>query len=108
MSDRINLTILRIGIDSYGEPHTITIRAVVDSLEPLRGVTEKFRRAAERTIPAQLTLLPGEDAVASGSAVRAEEIERVIVEGLVNMRHSGQIAREIIKRLGGRRLAEDG
>jgi len=104
MNDHIKLTILRIGMEGYGEPYTVNIRAVVESLEPLRGVTEKFRQTAERTIPAQLTILSSEG---SGSAVQAEEIERVIVEGLVNMRHSGQIAREIIKRFSGRRLAED-
>src|SRR6266511_2955476 len=101
MSDHINLRILRIGMDGSGEPYTVNIRAVVESLEPLRGVTEKCRQAAERTIPARLTILSGEGSAASGSAVGAEEIERVIVEGLVNMRHSGQIAREIIKRFSG-------
>ena len=107
MNKHIKLTILRIGMEGYGEPYTVNIRAVVESLEPLRGVTEKFRQTAERTIPAQLTILSSEGAATSGSVVQAEEIERVIVEGLVNMRHSGQIAREIIKRFSGRRLAED-
>src|SRR5207249_12102908 len=107
MNKHIKLTILRIGMEGYGEPYTVNIRAVLEYLEPLSGVIEKFRQTAERTVPARLTILTIEGAAVSGSAVQAEEIEWVIVEGLVNKRHSGQIAREIIKRFSGRRLAED-
>jgi hypothetical protein len=106
MSNRIDLKIFRIGIDNSAEPCTITIRAVVDSLEPLRGISEKFRQATERTIPAQLTISPSAEASRPRDGVQAEEIEQVIMEGLVSMRHSGQIAREIIRRFGGCRLAE--
>lgn len=107
MAERIDLKIVRVGIDNYSEPRTINIRAVVDSLDQVREVIEEFRRAAERTIPAQLRVLRGENAAGAGGAVQAEEIEHVIVEGMVTMRHSGQIAREIIKRFSGRCLAED-
>lgn len=105
MNDRINLKITRIGIDSYGEPYTVNIRAVVDALDPLKTMAEKFRQAAERTIPAQLVVSWGTPRTTTAGTVTVEDIERVIIEGLVSMKHSGQIAREIARRFGGRRIA---
>ncbi len=107
MNDRIRLKITRIGIDNYGEPHTVNIRAVVDTLDPLKTIAERFRQASERTIPAQLLFSWGAPRSVSPSTISVEDLEQVIVEGLVGMKHSGQIAREIIRRFGGQRLAEE-
>jgi len=46
MNGRINMKITRIGIDSYGEPHTVNIRAVVDALVPYCHIS----RCRERSL----------------------------------------------------------
>jgi hypothetical protein len=108
MKEPIDIKILRISVESHSEPYTINIRALIDSLERLRTMTDKFRQASERAIPAQLTILPKAAPVEERSAVvRAEDLEQVIIEGMVGMRHSGQIARDLLKRFQGRRFAEE-
>jgi hypothetical protein len=107
MNGRINLKIIRIGIDNYGEPYTVNIRAVVDALDPLKVVAERFRQASERAIPAQL-MVPSETSRATTTGtVTTEDIEQVIMEGLVSMKHSGQIAKEIAKRFGGHKIVAE-
>ena len=76
-------------------------------LTQLRAIADKFRRSKER-IPAQLVIGSTEEKPASHDTVGAEEIEQVIVEGLAAMHHSGQIARDLIRRFQGRILAGDG
>jgi hypothetical protein len=108
MEEPIDIKILRISVESHSEPYTINIRALIDSLERLRTMTDKFRQASERAIPAQLTILPKTTAVKErNGVVRVEDLEQVIVEGMVAMRHSGQIARDLLKRFQGRRFAEE-
>jgi hypothetical protein len=106
MSSRIDMKIIRIGIDNYGEPYTVNIRAVVEALDPLKTIAEKFRQAAERAIPAQLTVSGEAPRTTTTGMVTAEDLEQVIIQGLVGMKHSGQIAKEIARRFGGRRIAE--
>ncbi len=107
MAGRINMKIIRIGIDNYGEPYTVNIRAVVEALDPLKVVAEKFRQASERAIPAQLTVPSETPPTTTTGTITAEDIEQVIMEGLVSMKHSGQIAKEISKRFGGCKIAEE-
>lgn len=107
MADRVDLKIVKVGIENEDEPRRVSIKAEVDSLAQLRSVADKFRPSKQR-IPAQLVVGPTEDQQESHGVVHAGEIEQVIVEGLANMQHSGQIARRIVRRFLGRRLAEDG
>ena len=106
MAERIDLQIVRVGIESEDEPCRVSIKAEVSSLTQLRAIAGKFKPAKER-IPAQLVIGPAEEKQEVYDAVSSEEIEQVIVEGLANMQHSGQIAREIIRRFQGRCVTQD-
>ena len=106
MAERVDLRIIRVSIENEDEPCRVSIKAEVDSLAQLRSIADKFRRSKER-IPAQLVIGPTEEKPPSHDTLRAEEIERVIVEGLAAMQHSGQIARDLIRRFQGRILAGD-
>lgn len=107
MAERVDLKIVRVGIENEDEPCRVSIRAEVDDLTQLRAIADKFRRSKER-IPAQLLIGPPEEKPESHDTVRTEELEQVIVEGLAAMHHSGQIARDLIRRFQGRILAGDG
>ena len=107
MAERVGLKIVRVGIENEDKPCRVSIKAEVDTLTQLRAIADRFRRSKER-IPAQLIIGPTKEKPASHDTVRAEEIEQVIVEGLAAMHHSGQIARDLIRRFQGRILAGDG
>ena len=107
MAKRVDLRIVRVSIENEDEPCRVSIKAEVDSLAQLRSIADKFKLSKER-IPAQLVIGPTEEKRESPDTLRAEEIERVIVEGLAAMQHSGQIARDLIRRFQGRILAGDG
>ena len=107
MAERVDLKIVRVGIENEDEPCRVSIRAEVDDLTQLRAIADKFRRSKKR-IPAQLLIGPTEEKPPSHNTVRAEELEQVIVEGLTAMHHSGQIARDLIRRFQGRVLTGDG
>ena len=107
MAERVGLKIVRVGIENEDTPCRVSIRAEVDDLTQLRTIADKFRRSKER-IPAQLVIGPTEEKPTSHDTIRVEEIEQVIVEGLAAMHHSGQIARDLIRRFQGRVMAEDG
>ena len=106
MSERVDLKIIRVGIDNEDEPCRISIKATVNSLSQLRGIADKFKLSKER-IPAQLLIGPAEEKYKAHDEVGAEQIEQVIVEGLAGMQHSGQIAREILRRFRGRCITGD-
>ena len=106
MAERVDLRIVRVSIENEDEPCRVSIKAEVDSLAQLRSIADKFRRSKAR-IPAQLVIGPTEKKPSSHGTIRAEEIEQVIVEGLAAMQHSGQIARDLIRRFQGRILAGD-
>ena len=106
MAERVDLRIVRVSIENEDEPCRVSIKAEVDSLAQLRSIADKFKLSKER-IPAQLVIGPTEEKPSSHDTVRAEEIEQVIVEGLAAMQHSGQIARDLIRRFQGRILAGD-
>ena len=106
MAESVDLKIVRVSIENEDTPCRVSIRAEVDELTQLRTIADKFRRSKAR-IPAQLVIGPPEERPSSHDTVRAEEIERVIVEGLAAMHHSGQIARDLIRRFQGRILAGD-
>ena len=107
MAESLDLKIVRVSIENEDTPCRVSIRAEVDDLTQLRTIADKFRRSKER-IPAQLVIGPPEEKPPSHDTLRAEEIEQVIVEGLAAMHHSGQIARDLIRRFQGRILAGDG
>ena len=107
MAERVGLKIVRVGIENEDTPCRVSIKAEVDTLTQLRAIAGKFRRSKER-IPAQLVIGPTEEKPASHATVRAEELEQVIIEGLAAMHHSGQIARDLIRRFQDRVLAGDG
>lgn len=107
MAERVDLKIVKVTIENEDKPCRVSIKAEVDTLTQLRAIADRFRRSKER-IPAQLVIGPTEEKTASHNTVRAEEIEQVIVEGLAAMHHSGQIARDLIRRFQGRILARDG
>ncbi len=106
MAERVDLKIIRVGIENEDEPCRISIKAEVSSLSQLRGIADKFRLSKER-IPAQLLIGPAEEKHEACDDVRAEQIEQVIIEGLASMQHSGQIAREILRRFRGRCITGD-
>ncbi len=107
MAERVDLRIARVSIENEDEPCRVSIKAEVDSLAQLRAIADKFRRSKAR-LPAQLVIGPTEEKRAPPDTLRAEELEQVIVEGLAAMQHSGQIARDLIRRFRGRILAGDG
>jgi hypothetical protein len=106
MAESLDLKIVRVSIENEDTPCRVSIRAEVDELTQLRAIADKFRRSKER-IPAQLVIGSTEERPPSRDTIRAEEIEQVIVEGLAAMHHSGQIARDLIRRFQGRILAGD-
>lgn len=106
MADRVNLQIVRVRIENEDDPCRVTITADVDSLEDLQAVADRFR-PAKRRIPARLLVGSSEADRDASAAVSADEMARVIAEGLAAMQHSGQIARSLVRRFQGRRLAED-
>ena len=106
MAESVDLKIVRVSIENEDTPCRVSIRAEVDELTQLRTIADKFRRSKAR-IPAQLVIGPPEEKPSSHDTIRAEEIEQVIVEGLAAMHHSGQIARNLIRRFQGRILAGD-
>ena len=57
MAERVDLKIVRVGIENEDEPCRVSIRAEVDDLTQLRAIADKFRRSKER-IPAQLLIGP--------------------------------------------------
>jgi hypothetical protein len=101
MAERLDLKIIRVGIENEDAPCRISIKAEVSSLSQLRSIADKFRLSKER-IPAQLLIGAGAEKHEARDEVRAEQIEQVIIEGLASMQHSGQIAREILRRFRGR------
>ncbi len=108
MAESVVLRVVSVSIESGDTPYRVSIKAEVDTLTPLRAIADKFRRSKTR-IPAQLALGPTEEHPSSPhDTVCAEEIEQVIVEGLAAMHHSGQIARDLIRRFQGHLLAGDG
>lgn len=106
MAERVDLKIIRVGIENEDEPCRISIKAEVSSLSQLRSIANKFQLSKER-IPAQLVIGAAQEKHEAHDEVRAEQLEQVIVEGLASMQHSGQIAREILRRFQGRCLTED-
>lgn len=106
MADRVNLQIVRVRIENEDDPCRVTITADVDSLEDLQAVADRFR-PAKRRIPARLVVSAAEADQDAPAAVSADEMAQVIAEGLAAMQHSGQIARSLVHRFQGRRLAED-
>ncbi len=106
MAERVDLKIVRVSIENEDEPCRVSIKAEVDSPAQLRSIAGKFKPSKER-IPAQLVIGPPEEKPESPDTLRAEEIEQVIVEGLAAMQHSGQIARDILRKFQGRCLAGD-
>ncbi len=106
MAERVGLKIVRVGIENEDKPCRVSIKAEVDTLTQLRAIADKFRRSKEH-IPAQLVIGPTEEKPTSRDTVHAEEIEQVIVEGLAAMHHSGQIARDLIRRFQSCVLAGD-
>ncbi len=106
MADRVNLQIVRVRIENEDDPCRVTITADVDSLEDLQDVADRFR-PAKRRIPARLVVGSPEADRDAPAAVSADEMAQVIAEGLAAMQHSGQIARSLVRRFQGRRLAED-
>ena len=106
MAERVDLEIIRVGIENEDKPCRISIKAEVRSLSPLRSIADRFRLSKER-IPAQLLIGPTEEKYEARDEVGAEQIEQVIVEGLASMQHSGQIAREILRRFRGRCITGD-
>lgn len=106
MADRVNLQIVRVRIENEDDPCRVTITADVDSLEDLQAVADRFR-PAKRRIPARLVVGTAAADRDAPAAVSADEMAQVIAEGLAAMQHSGQIARSLVRRFQGRRLAED-
>lgn len=106
MADRVNLQIVRVRIENEDDPCRVTITADVDSLEDLQAVADRFR-PAKRRIPARLVVGAAEADRDAPAAVSADDMAQVIAEGLAAMQHSGQIARSLVRRFQGRRLAED-
>ncbi len=100
MTERVDLKIIRVGIENEDEPCRISIKAEVSSLSQLRSIADKFRLSKER-IPAQLLIGAVEEKHEARDEVGAEQIEQVIITGLASMQHSGQIAREILRRFRG-------
>ena len=106
MTERVDLKIIRVGIENEDEPCRIGIKAEVSSLSQLRSIADKFRLSKER-IPAQLLIGAAEEKHEARHEVGAEQIEQVIIEGLASMQHSGQIAREILRRFRDRCITGD-
>lgn len=106
MADRVDLQIVRVRIEDEDDPCRVTITADVDSLADLQAVADRFR-PAKRRIPARLVIGPAEADRDAPAAVSADEMAEVVAEGLAAMQHSGQIARSLVRRFQGRRLAED-
>ena len=105
MAERVDLKIIRVGIENEEEPCRVSIKAEVDSLVQLRAIAGKFQPSKER-IPAQLIIDPTEEKSVFPDGVTAEDIEQVIAEGLANMQHSGQIARTLVRQFQNRCLVE--